>query len=76
MIKQIGKRGKLWIKTRKEWIKLNPPNFQGYWTCDICKKWTENIDLDHIKKRGSHPELLTDLSNLRPLCRECHIKET
>lgn len=75
-MRQVGKRGLLWQQTRRRWLKLNPPNFQGYWVCELCGKWAKQIDLDHKKKRGSHPELLTDLDNLRPLCRECHIKET
>lgn len=75
-MRQIGKRGLQWQATRRKWLKLHPPNHQGYWVCDICGVWTAQIDLDHIKKRGSHPELLNDLTNLRPLCRSCHIKET
>lgn len=58
------------------WLKQNPPNHQGYYECSICKKWVRNIDLDHIRKRGSHPELKYELSNLRAVCRECHIKIT
>jgi len=29
-------------------------------------------DVDHIIKRGGHPELKYDLDNVRFLCRRCH----
>lgn len=75
-MRQIGKQGLKWQRTRRAWFKENPPNYQGYYECAICRKWIKNPDLDHIKKRGSHPQLRYELSNLRPLCRPCHIKVT
>lgn len=43
--------------------------------CALC--WSqEALDVDHIQKRGSHPELKMELSNVRYLCRPCHIKAT
>ena len=46
----------------------------GY-RCVMCGS-TDNLDVDHIKKRGSHPELKYSLENVRFLCRPCHIKIT
>ncbi|RLC35902.1 hypothetical protein DRH27_06090 [Candidatus Falkowbacteria bacterium] len=43
--------------------------------CALCGS-TKRLDVDHIKKRGSHPELRMELSNVRFLCRSCHINET
>jgi 5-methylcytosine-specific restriction endonuclease McrA len=40
--------------------------------CAICKQPGKNLDVDHIQKRGSHPELKYELSNLQLLCRRCH----
>lgn len=37
---------------------------------------TTNLDVDHIKKRGSHPHLKMDVKNVRYLCRLHHIEET
>jgi 5-methylcytosine-specific restriction endonuclease McrA len=34
------------------------------------------LDVQHIQKRGSHPELKMVLSNVEYLCRLCHIEET
>jgi 5-methylcytosine-specific restriction endonuclease McrA len=73
-MKNKGK--KLWDRTRNEYLKLYPPNFEGYHICSVCGKWVTQIDLDHIKKRGSHPELISDFTNLRKICRQCHIKIT
>lgn len=42
----------------------------------ICSKGlcniTTGLDVDHIIKRGSHPELKMSLSNVRYLCRPHH----
>ena len=37
---------------------------------------TTGLDVDHIKPRGSHPELRFDVTNLRYLCRPHHIERT
>ena len=37
---------------------------------------TTNLDVDHIKTRGAHPELRLDVKNLRYLCRRHHIEVT
>lgn len=43
--------------------------------CAICGTPGKNLDVDHILKRGSHPELKYDLNNLQLLCRACHSKK-
>lgn len=73
-IRQRGKQASKWASTRREWLKANPPDYRGMWQCSDCKSWTTQIDLDHLKKRGSHPELRYNLDNLEPVCRGCHIK--
>jgi len=40
--------------------------------CAMCGKTNIPLDVDHIKKRGSHPELKYELTNLQLLCRSCH----
>jgi len=71
MIK-IGKVGKEWQKTRRAWFKANPPDYRGYWICGLCGIEVDTPDLDHIQKKGSHPELRNDLDNLQPVHRHCH----
>ena len=71
-----SKKRKEWEKVKREYYKLNPPGHEGYVTCAICQKWTQNPDVDHIKNKGSHPELASDLKNLQYLCRGCHRAKT
>lgn len=61
-----------WAKARKEFIKNNPPNNQGYWVCKRCGKWTEDIEVDHIIPRSRAPELRFTQSNLQVLCPKCN----
>jgi len=78
-----GKQAALWSETRAEWIKEHPLGKHEYYICYICwivdpehaSVFTEtNVMLDHVKSRARHPELRTDLTNLRPICAH-HNKE-
>lgn len=70
-MQKLGKKGVRWLKVRAEWLKQNPPNHQGYYECYICGEWltTKEVQLDHIKSRTRHPELIEEFSNLAPICR-------
>lgn len=69
-----GKISKAWIKTRREWIKANPPNHQGYWYCYICRQWVHETDmeLDHVEPRGSGGVEKNRMGNLRPTHATCN----
>lgn len=61
-------------KAAKKWracraIVLVRDNF----TCKKCGG--QGSDVDHIKKRSTHPELRYELTNLQTLCRTCHRKK-
>lgn len=73
-MRQLGKIGKQWSAVRKEWLKNNPPNHQGYYECYLCYKWViaSEITLDHILARSKRPDLRFDSNNLRPCCWECN----
>lgn len=73
-MKTRGKHANLWQKTRKEWIRLNPPNHQGYYVCWMCGRWVpaSEMELDHVQARSRHPERRYDLTNLRPSCHKCN----
>lgn len=70
--------------TDKEWHKAVCE--RDDYTCTFCKKYynfpmyfnEEGINQyvcgDHIKTKGSHPELRLDVSNGRCVCLECHNK--
>lgn len=76
VMKQIGKRGRQWQATRRLWIKNNPPDHAGYYICGLCGQYlhSSEMTLDHILKRGSHPEEVNNLANLRPVHAYCNAK--
>lgn len=75
-IRQRGKQATRWETFRDEEARPYLDRTYGH----ICSRdgchVTVNLDVDHIKKRGSHPELRYELTNLRYLCRQHHIEET
>lgn len=71
-MRQLGKVGKEWLKVRKAWLELHPPNHQGYWVCANCGKWVGSVEVDHILSRSRRPDLRFDLTNLQPLCHRCN----
>jgi 5-methylcytosine-specific restriction endonuclease McrA len=44
--------------------------------CADCGTTTRKLDVDHIRNRGSHPELKMVLANLAWRCRTCHRAKT
>jgi len=43
-------------------------------TCQICKQRGGKLDVDHIKSWALFPDLRFELTNMRTLCRSCHLK--
>jgi 5-methylcytosine-specific restriction endonuclease McrA len=61
-----------------EWIQANPPT-NGVWICalritPLCpvRLDIDQLTIDHIKPKGSNPELAHELSNLQPACIYCN----
>lgn len=73
-LRRLGKTGRQWIAFRKKWLRHHLPNHQGYYECYICLKWVlENaVELDHVKSRSRHPELVFDENNIKPICHGCN----
>lgn len=73
-MQRSGRVGKEWLKARKEWLKTNPPNFQGYYICGICGRWVHEseVELDHIQPRSARPDLRLDFNNLQPAHHMCN----
>lgn len=69
-IKQIGKRTLTYNQWRDKVAKPYLDSAYGR-LCKWCGSRDE-LDIDHILPRGSHPELKMDLGNVRYLCRRCH----
>lgn len=76
-MRQIGKVGRLRIKTKAAWRKVNVPNHQGYYLCGICGRWVHELEmeLDHIDPSSHAPERLTDFTNLQPTHHSCNSKK-
>lgn len=63
------------------------PQKTGWFICRSCSRSAEVIRVDHIEPIGQQPQTLSDfggwlerlfcsLSNLQPLCTDCHKKKT
>lgn len=47
------------------------------YTCQICGfRDPEIMEVDHVKQRKMHPELLDSLENLMTLCPNCHRRKS
>lgn len=58
----------VWVMTRNLWFEQNPPDIDDeYYQCKLCPGAVHKSEatLDHIKPKGSHPELKYTLSNLQ-----------
>ena len=82
-IQARGKRSKKWDAFRDKVARPYLDKTQGL-VCVDCRKLPPmrddgtymRHDVDHIKGRGSHPELAFDVTNMVYRCRSCHIKKT
>ena len=67
-----GKRTVEWLRARKLWLKLNPPDHTGHYVCGICGRTVHYTDMevDHVEGRvGGN---LVDLENLQPSHIRCN----
>lgn len=83
-MKQVGKQGNIY----RVWLHnvARPYLDKRYGRdCALCKapppvnEETGEVgyhDVDHIKKRGSNPQLKMSVHNIRYLCGNCHRNET
>ena len=70
-MKRIGKQGRKYQDFRN--TVAYPYLIARYGEkCADCGAKEVQLDVDHILKRGSHPELKYELTNLQLLCRPCH----
>lgn len=71
-LKKIGKRTLIYEEwknsTAKPYLDATYGHICSYEGCNE----TKNLDVDHIKPRGSHPKLKMELTNVRYLCRYHH----
>lgn len=64
-----------WLRVRREWVKDNPPNHQGYYVCALCGKplHFSDMEVDHID--GRLGDRLVDKANLQPTHAWCNRKK-
>jgi 5-methylcytosine-specific restriction endonuclease McrA len=67
-LNQRGKHYYKWQQARRVFVKENPDA-----VCSYCGGPAG--DVDHIKKRSTHPHLRYDQANLQWLCRKHHIEK-
>lgn len=75
-IRKQGKHAQLWKTFRDQVARPYLDKKYGH-ICSVkgCIE-TENLDVDHIKNRGSHPHLRYDVKNTQYMCREHHWLKT
>ena len=75
-IKQQGKHARMWATFRDKVAKPYLDKKYGR-ICAVkgCEE-SENLDVDHIKNRGSNPDLRYDVKNMQYLCRPHHSLKT
>ena len=73
--KTLDRRG----QTKREWLRLNPPDERGTWTCYLqissacpIKLTASTLNLEHVKSKARYPELRYDLNNIKPACSPCN----
>jgi 5-methylcytosine-specific restriction endonuclease McrA len=78
LITRVGKRAAEWIECRNDWIQQHPP-VNGFWECALrispqCLGFIDidQLTLDHIKARSTHPDLRLEHTNLQPACYYCN----
>lgn len=71
-LNQLGKQGKKTAAAVAKWKKTVKPNHQGRYECYICHTEVDYLMAEHVKSKARHPELRTELNNLKPVCADCN----
>ena len=61
-----------WLAFRAKWLKTQPTDWIGRYTCNGCGNLTEYPEVDHIVKRSVAKDRVYDETNLQILCNGCH----
>lgn len=75
-ISQRGKHAKLWETFRDKVAKPYLDKKYGHICNERTCAVTDPLDVDHVRERGSNPELRYDVKNVQYLCREHHRQKT
>jgi 5-methylcytosine-specific restriction endonuclease McrA len=69
---QSGKRTKEWLRVRKEWVKENPPDHEGYYVCGLCGLPVHYLEMEVDHVMGRRGALLVDKAHLQPTHGTCN----
>lgn len=75
-IPQRGKHAKLWETFRDKVAKPYLDKKYGHICNEKACLVTDQLDVDHVKERGSNPGLRYDVKNVQYLCRPHHREKT
>ena len=59
---------------RTKFLKYTQPKvlFRDNYTCQVCKQYGGNLQVDHIRPWATNIELRFEMSNCRTVCMSCH----
>lgn len=72
---KIGKQGKRTAAAVAKWKRIMNDGDDAYYTCYMCYRSVPYLMAEHVKSKARHPELRTDLTNLKPTCDQCNKKK-
>ena len=75
-ITQKGKDARMWETFRDQIARPYLDKRYGHVCAVLGCAETTNLDVDHIKPRGSNPSLRYDVKNMQYLCRPHHREKT
>lgn len=82
MLDVSSKQARALFYNSPEWralrqVVLERDHYECQWCKDqgrVTSQFNSILEIDHIKELHLHPELATELDNLRTLCKDCHNK--
>ena len=83
----LGKAWMVWPPRNEVKRRCKTKDKAGWWTCELCKRQTERIEIDHIRPVVKPEDGFTDWNSyiaskfvsadmLQGLCHECHQVKT
>lgn len=82
MLDVSSKQARALFYNSAEWkalrqVVLERDHYECQWCKDqgrVTSRFNSILEIDHIQELETHPELATELENLRTLCKDCHNK--
>jgi len=76
LVRRENYRARRWYCTAR-WFTLRAQVLlEAAYTCAVCERVTQRLEVDHITKHQGNPALFWDRANLQALCPSCHYDKT